>query len=112
MGEEEQRKFLSPAHVPQGKKRETYFFWSGGGWTDEWVALKHLTGFQHRLPNRQRWYAKWKLSWNIYTLHSRFSTFGADLHAQSVIIDKISASELSQKFIKVIIVGWVKSSFF
>ncbi len=29
-----------------------------------------------------------------------FLTFGADLHAQSVLINKISASELRQKFIK------------
>ena len=34
------------------------------------------------------------------TLHTRFCTFGADLHAQSVIIKKISASELRRKFIK------------
>ena len=29
-----------------------------------------------------------------------FCTFGSDLHAQSVLIDEISASELSRKFIK------------
>ena len=35
-----------------------------------------------------------------YTLHTRFCTFGADLHAQPVLVNKIFASELSQKFIK------------
>ncbi len=35
----------------------------------------------------------------MYTLHTRFCTFGADLHAQSVLINKISASEISRKFI-------------
>ncbi len=51
-------------------------------------------------PNHQRWYAKWKLSWNLHTLHAHFfCTFGANLYAQSVLIDKISASELSLKFI-------------
>ncbi len=34
------------------------------------------------------------------TLHTRYCTFGTDLHAQSVIINKISASELTRKFIK------------
>ncbi len=51
-------------------------------------------------PNHQRWYAKRKLSWNTYTLHACFCIFGADLHAQSVLVNKISASELSRKFIK------------
>ncbi len=43
---------------------------------------------------------KWKLSWNFYTLHTRFCTFCVDLYARSVLIDKTSASELSRKFIK------------
>ncbi len=51
-------------------------------------------------PNHQRWYAKRKLGRNIHTLHTRFCTLGADLHAQSVLINKISASELSRKFVK------------
>ena len=39
-------------------------------------------------------------------LNARFCTFGADLHAQSVLVDKISASELSRMFIKsVLLVG-------
>ena len=33
-------------------------------------------------------------------LHARFCMLGADLHAQLVLINKISASELSRKFIK------------
>ncbi len=37
----------------------------------------------------------------MYTLHARFfCTFGTDLYAQSVLTNKISASELSRKFIK------------
>ena len=36
----------------------------------------------------------------MYTLHACFCMFGADLYAQSVLVDKISASELSRKFIK------------
>ncbi len=51
-------------------------------------------------PNHQWWYAKWKLGWNVYTLHVRPCTFGTDLHAQLALVDKVSASELSRKFIK------------
>ncbi len=29
-------------------------------------------------PNQQRWHAKWKLSRNMYALHTRFCTFGTD----------------------------------
>ncbi len=36
----------------------------------------------------------------MYTLHTRLCTFGAHLHAQSVLINKISASELSRKLIE------------
>ena len=51
------------------------------------------------LPNHQRSCAKWKLSWNIlHTTH--FCTLGANLHAQSVLISKISASELRKRLIK------------
>ena len=54
-------------------------------------------------PNHQRWYAKWKLNWNIqYTLHTY-----AFLHVLVPIcmlsrhlLTKLSASELSQKFLK------------
>ncbi len=35
-----------------------------------------------------------------YTLPTRFCTLGADLYAQSVFINQISASELSLEFIK------------
>ena len=49
-----------------------------------------------RTPNHQRWYVKCKLSRSMYALHVHvFWTFGADLYAQSVLINKISASELS-----------------
>ncbi len=51
-------------------------------------------------PNHQWWCAKWKLGWNTYALHTYFCTFGADLCAQSVLINKISASELRRKLIK------------
>ncbi len=36
----------------------------------------------------------------MYTLHARSCKFGADLNAQSVIISKISALELTRKFLK------------
>ena len=41
-----------------------------------------------------------------------FARFGADLHAQSVLIDKFSASERSRRFVKselllLLLVGWV-----
>ena len=51
------------------------------------VTLGTVTLLYHKhIPNHQRWYAKWKLSWNtIYTLHTRLRTFGANLYAQSVI---------------------------
>ena len=51
-------------------------------------------------PNQQRWYAEWKLSRSTYMLSTRFRTFRTNLHAQSVLINKISASELTRKFIK------------
>ena len=38
-----------------------------------------------RVPNHQRWYAKWKPSWNMY-VHNFFCTFGVDLYTQSVLI--------------------------
>ena len=40
--------------------------------------------------------------WNTYTFHTHFYTFGTDMRAQSVVFfNKISASELSRKFIQV-----------
>ena len=42
-----------------------------------------------------------QLKYIQYTLHTRFfCTFGGDLYAQLVLINKISALELSRKFIK------------
>ncbi len=44
---------------------------------------------------------------NGSTLHTRFCTFGGDLHAQLVFINKTSASELSRKLIKsALLVGY------
>ncbi len=37
---------------------------------------------------------------HIITQHKRFYTFGTNLYAQLLLINKISASELSRKFIK------------
>ncbi len=43
----------------------------------------------------------------IHTAHTRFCTFGGDLYAQSALTNKISASELTRKFIKsALLVGW------
>ena len=43
-----------------------------------------------------------------YRWHTCFCKFGADLHAQSVLIDKMSAPELSREFTKsAFVVGWV-----
>ncbi len=85
--------------------RDKWCVWSGKGcligrnrfyssWTN---AISHT---RTHTPNHQRWYAKEMLSWNTYTLHTCFCTLGNDLHAQLVIINKISASELRRKFIK------------
>ncbi len=44
---------------------------------------------EEEVPDRQQWHAKWKLSRNTYTLRTHFrARLGADLHAQSVIINK------------------------
>ncbi len=53
-------------------------------------------------PNHQRWHAKMEAqSEHAHVAHTLFfCTSGADLHAQSVLINKISSSELSRKFIK------------
>ena len=44
-----------------------------------------------------------KLSRNMYSLHAHFCTSGVDLYAHSVLVNKVSASELSRKFIE----GWL-----
>ena len=41
-----------------------------------------------------------QLEYIAYILHTRFCTSGADLCAQSVLINKMSASELSRKLTK------------
>ena len=44
----------------------------------------------------------------MYTLHTRFCTFGTNLYAQLMLINKISALELSPKLIKsALLAGWV-----
>ncbi len=52
------------------------------------------SGQQAAHPTNKGGMRKWKLSWNKYTMHTRFCTFGPDLHAQLVLSNKISASEL------------------
>ncbi len=55
------------------------------------------------LSNHQRWYAKWKLSWRIQYIpiaYTFFARLALICYAQSVLINKISASELSRKFVK------------
>ena len=36
------------------------------------IKVDHDRIYIIKLPNQQRWYAKWKLSWNIYTSHTCF----------------------------------------
>ncbi len=76
----------------EGGKKAFSIGWKAGG-----------TKNVGRIPNQQWWYAKWKLGWNAHTLH----TFDANLYAQSALSKKISASELTWKFIKsVLLVGY------
>ncbi len=49
---------------------------------------------------KENGHQQWKLSWNIYTMHTDFCIFVTDLHAQSLLINKISTSELSRKLNK------------
>ena len=52
--------------VPHGTRQNL-----GPGTTH--ILYKRLTSlFKYRLPNHQRWSAKWKLSRNVYALHARF----------------------------------------
>ncbi len=51
-----------------------------------------------RAPNQQRWYANYEICVHTLLIHV-FCTFGTDLCAQSVISNKISASEPSRKFV-------------
>ena len=52
-----------------------------------------------------------QLEYVPYTLHTRFCTFGTDLHAQSMLINEIYVSELSRKFIKsALLVGHASSA--
>ena len=50
------------------------------------------------MPNHQRWYAKWKLGWNICSI--RIARLALICKLSRWLVSKISASELSRKFIK------------
>ncbi len=49
-------------------------------------------------PTTKQWHAKMEAQSEF--VRTRYRTFGADLYAQSVLINKISGSELSRKFTK------------
>ena len=70
-----------------------------------WSRIRH--SIHEKDPNQQRWYAKWKLSRNTYTLHTRLCTFGCQFCMLSrCLVTKFLASELSRKFTKsVLLVG-------
>ncbi len=44
---------------------------------------------------------------HVYTLHARFCTFGADLHAQSVLICKLFCIGDQSEVYEGRVVGWV-----
>ena len=109
-GGEANAPFLPRAKIGSAEKRIGE---DGGLWSAfPWHALLWLVTCQELQdpvifnccfqchPNHQRWHPKWKLSRNMCTccMHV-FCTLGADLHAQSALANKISASELSRKFI-------------
>ncbi len=75
----------------RGKRGKRFYFWG-----------------RQNPPNHQRWHAKWKLSRNMYMLSSTFfARLRADLYAQSVLSNKISASELRRKLSKsTLLVGY------
>ncbi len=77
-------------HDPKILEEEEYFFFH---------STMTLNPYPKE-PNHQQCYEKWKLSRNMYKLHTCFCTFGADSYAQSALINKISALELRRKFIK------------
>ena len=52
------------------------------------VVVQHCHQQQQQNPTSNGGKQNWKLSWNMYTMHTRFCTFGADLYAQSMIIKK------------------------
>ncbi len=51
-----------------------------------------------------------KLSWNMYTFHTRFWTFGTDLHAQSLLNNKKFCIGAQSKVYQECVVGWVGTS--
>ncbi len=62
-------------------------------------------------PNHQRWYAKMEAQSehvHVAYIHVFFARLAPDLYTQSVLVKKVSASELSPKFInRVLLVGMV-----
>ncbi len=57
-------------------------------------------GCLNRVPNQQGCCAKWKLSWNTYTLHTRLvARLEPICNDQALLINKIFASGLSRKFL-------------
>ncbi len=72
------------------------------------VGGTHEVKSSAAMPNQQLRYAKMEAQLEyVYTLHTCFCMFGADLYAQSVLINKVSASELSRKLIKsALLVGY------
>ncbi len=57
--------------------------------------------FSSSSPNHQWWYAKWELSRNLYALHTRFlHIWRRFVCSVGAFTTKISASELSRKFIE------------
>ncbi len=99
--------FFSPLLLPWGRwfivkgKLNSISYWllfnwqDVGGWTDTWSDKVMVCIVQ--LPNHQRWYAQSGSSVGNTVF---FCTFGTDLYAQSVISNKIAASELGRKFNK------------
>ncbi len=107
-------------HVREGRNTQADFFFLGGGGGEggkretflgkECFPAKSVAPFLLCVPNHQRWYAKMEAQSECVT---DFCTFGAQIcDAQPVLIDKISASELSWKFVKsALLVGYVCVSF-
>ncbi len=72
------------------------------------VALFGKTTFFFLFPTTNGGMQNWSSVGILYTLHTRFSTFGNDLCDQSVLINKITASELSRKSVKsALLVGFL-----
>ncbi len=67
-----------------------------GSWR-RWNLFLEQSGTYTSCPTTNGGMQKWKLSRNMRTLHARFChVLAPDLHAQSVLTNNISASELSR----------------